>query len=200
MGNNQCVWIQIQNDSTGSTPTCLWLWSTSPSLAEGGVGDAVTWQNGAPKDFDMAFCVNGDLGDPLLCQPVINTGCSGAVTPCTQPAPTPGCVDQECCTLVCEQVSVCCLSPWSQLCVDVANVICSQCGEVSTGDCFAANFTPYCNDQCDGEACIGCCQRVCDVDPFCCGAENGDWDGFCVFQAGTRNCLGSIPWTSPWAS
>ena len=41
------------------------------------------------------------------------------------------------------------------------------------GDCCEANGTPGCND-------FGCCDIVCDLDPFCCDNE---WDGNCAEMA-----------------
>jgi hypothetical protein len=184
----ECVWIAIRNDTSGSDPTCIWLWSTAPSAAEGGLGDAVSWQFGAAEplnDFDLSFCVNEPLGDPTECDLSIDPGCIGAVNPCDQTSPDVGCADPECCTLVCRELPFCCVSSWDENCVELASVFCTDCGRPGTGDCFEANFTPYCDDMCSGVPCIGCCQRVCAVDPFCCGdgPDPAVWDGFCAFSA-----------------
>jgi hypothetical protein len=184
----ECVWIAIRNDTSGSDPTCIWLWSTAPSAAEGGLGDAVSWQFGAAEplnDFDLSFCVNEPLGDPTQCDLSIDPGCTGAVNPCDQTSPDVGCADPECCTLVCQELPFCCVSSWDENCVELASVFCTDCGRPGTGDCFVANFTPYCDDTCGGVDCIGCCQRVCAVDPFCCGdgTDPAVWDGFCAFSA-----------------
>ena len=176
----ECLWIQIANDTAGSDPPCVWLWSTAPSLGEGGVGDGLSWQSGTQHDFDFAFCVSAPLGDPVQCELPIDPGCKGALNPCDQTSPEPGCDDPECCTMVCLQLPFCCLSEWDQQCVDAAADLCTQCGEAGTGDCFVANFTPFCDDNCNGMACIGCCQFVCDFDPFCCDTA---WDGFCSSHA-----------------
>jgi hypothetical protein len=52
------------------------------------------------------------------------------------------------------------------------------------GDCFDANGTPGCNDQCGGglpgQACPGCCDLICGIDPFCC---TNSWDGLCQGEA-----------------
>ncbi len=179
----QCLWVEITNDSTGSDPTCVWLWSTAPSLAEGGVGDAVSWQGQFENDFDLAFCVDQPLGDPESCDFPIDPGCAGATNDCdSETSPDPGCADDECCTLVCLQLPFCCLVEWDQQCVDIAVEECGLCGEPGTGDCFAADFEPYCDDTCGGAPCIGCCQTVCNVDPACCENQFG-WDGFCAFEA-----------------
>ncbi|MHC4765445.1 MAG: hypothetical protein ACYTF2_10085 [Planctomycetota bacterium] len=189
----ECVWIEVRNDTTGSAPSCIWLWSTAPSAAEGGLGDGVSWQNDNLRDFDLAFCLNEPLGDPTNCNLMIDPGCQGAVNPCDEESPDPGCADACCCSLVCAEpgLAFCCDVVWDAACVEIALELCTNCGELGTGDCFEANFTPYCDDTCGGDApCFGCCQRVCSADPFCCG--DGDppawWDGWCAFQA-TQVCM-----------
>ncbi|MHC4303309.1 MAG: DUF7901 domain-containing protein [Planctomycetota bacterium] len=126
IGAGECVWIAIQNDSTPST--CFWLWTTAPSATEGGIGDGNSYQDGAPvpgNDFDLAFCVNLPLGDPATCDKPINEGCLGANNDCrTEPSNQPGCADPECCTIVCESLPLCCISAWTQQCVDLAIEIC----------------------------------------------------------------------------
>jgi hypothetical protein len=196
----ECVWIGIRNDTTGSDPTCIWLWSTAPSLGEGGLGDAVSWQMGASdpfNDFDLAFCINEPLGDPTECMLSVNPGCSGAVNPCNQESPGPGCADPECCSLVCVELPFCCVASWDAQCAELARAICTECGRPGTGDCFAANFTPYCDDMCGGLPCIGCCQTVCAVDPICCGdgPEPAVWDGICAFEA--MQLCGCLPGAEP---
>ncbi|MHC4080478.1 MAG: hypothetical protein ACYS15_04665 [Planctomycetota bacterium] len=196
----ECVWIEIQNDTTGSDPSCVWYWSTAPSAAEGGLGDAVSWQFGATtplNDFDHAFCLNEPLGDPTACELPVNPGCSGAVNPCDQESPGPGCADPECCSLICVDLPFCCVSSWNEQCVEVARVICTDCGKVGTGDCFEANFTPFCDDTCGDLPCIGCCQTVCAVDPLCCGdgPPPAAWDGFCAFEA--MQLCGCLPGAEP---
>jgi hypothetical protein len=180
VGVGQCIWIEIRNDTTGSSPTCLWLWSTAPSFAEGGIGDGLSWQNSNQRDFDLAFCLNVALGDPAECELIINKGCVGAINPCDQTSPDPGCSDPECCSLVCAQLPQCCLIAWDESCVLAATSICGSCGELGSGNCYIANLTPSCDDECDADSCVGCCQLVCSIDPFCCDTE---WDGLCVFEA-----------------
>lgn len=186
----ECVWIQIQADTTGSSPSCFWLWSTAPNAAEGGVGDGVSWQQGLERDYDMAFCVNHPLGDPSACALEIDPGCGGAVNVCNlETSPDPGCADQECCTLVCTPAAdggaglpFCCVNAWSQQCVDAAVEICgppSACGVPGTGTCFLphGDMTPFCNDA-------ECCTLVCSFDPYCCGdPEGGFWDLDCSIEA-----------------
>ncbi len=178
-----CVWVEIRNDTTGSVPNCVWLWSTAPSLAEGGIGDELSWQNSIENDFDLAVCVNLALGDPMQCHLDIDPACVDAVNPCSEASTEPGCADQECCTLVCIQVPFCCVIEWDIQCVGVAGDLCGQCGDTDSGNCFAANFTPFCDDMCDAVTCIGCCQVVCALDPACCQDNGIGWDGICAFEA-----------------
>lgn len=50
---NECYWIEIQNDVTTS---CYWLWSTAPA------GDELSYQDTgsgfAAKDYDLAYCLD----------------------------------------------------------------------------------------------------------------------------------------------
>ncbi len=178
----ECLWVEVRNNTSGSTPPCIWLWSTAPPAAEGGIGDGLCWQNSFEFDFDLAFCVNLPLGDPSGCALEINPGCIGATNPCTQPSALPGCADPECCTLICESLPLCCATAWSSQCASAAAGLCTHCGETGTGNCYVADFTPFCDDTCGATGCIGCCLKVCDVDPLCCQPIPG-WDGFCVFEA-----------------
>ena len=52
----------------------------------------------------------------------------------------------------------------------------AQCGAPGTGSCFAVNGSSHC----DGE---DCCESVCELDPYCCDADEGTWDDFCVVFA-----------------
>ncbi len=101
LGTGQCAWIQIVNDTEKTEPLCDWLWSTAP-------GDGLSWQGGMPNDFDMALCVEFDLGDPDNCQEATNPACGAGAGACWQVNGTPGCNDECCCTDVCEQDPLCC--------------------------------------------------------------------------------------------
>lgn len=81
---------------------------------------------------------------------------------------------------------------------DCANVDCTQleepdCGVGYTGDCYdpAGNGTPYCNDG-------DCCALVCEIDPWCCDAENpaASWDSICASFA-RRFCAAGDVCDSP---
>jgi hypothetical protein len=53
------------------------------------------------------------------------------------------------------------------------------CGSPASGDCCAANGTPFCADE-------ACCDSVCAVDDYCCSTE---WDSICADQAAADpNC------------
>jgi hypothetical protein len=57
-----------------------------------------------------------------------------------------------------------------------------SCGDEGTGDCFAANGTPFCDDE-------ECCLTVCAADPFCCDVE---WDALCAGDA-AELCIDEEP-------
>lgn len=84
-----------------------------------------------------------------------------------------GCDDETCCLSVCILDAFCCSSAWDSTCVAEAIDLCAACGSPATGDCFAANAVPYCNDA-------TCCEAVCALDDYCCTAE---WDAFCALAA-----------------
>ncbi len=79
---------------------------------------------------------------------------------------------------------------------DCADIGEPACGEQSASGCFAANPTPFCDNE-------DCCNMVCAFDPFCCdedilwpGRGGGVWDEWCsdhaleicagVFNGGAR--------------
>lgn len=111
------------------------------------------------------FCV--DAAD-LLCAPC------GVATAGSCFAPhSAGCDDELCCLSICIVDSFCCLTAWDATCVGEAIDLCAACGSPATGDCFAANPVPFCNDAL-------CCETVCGADDFCCTTE---WDAFCALGA-----------------
>ena len=115
VGAGQCVWLEIQNDTTGGV--CLWLWETAE-------GDGGAFQAGAATDYDLAFCLNLPLGDTSACVLPINPACEGAKGPCGGPNGSPGCEDACCCTLVCDPAMggdpSCCLFEWDEQCANRA--------------------------------------------------------------------------------
>jgi hypothetical protein len=149
----RCTWIQIQNDTAETLTDCLWLWETAPSADEGGNGDAWSYQFGATppeNDFDLGFCINGALGDQIVCSAaaVPNPGCAGSMNECWKandgPA-APGCNEVCCCTLVCDpdegNLPLCCITDWTQTCADVAlDLGCTQIPPI-----------PLCADGAPGE-------------------------------------------------
>ena len=57
------------------------------------------------------------------------------------------------------------------------------CGASSTGDCFTASGSPFCNDA-------ECCTAVCEINPFCCDVA---WDAGCVGEALTYCVSCALP-------
>ncbi len=109
-----CTWIQITNNTAGGV--CLWLWETAE-------GDGASWQAGAPdpaNDFDLALCLNLDLGDTSTCALPFEPLCEGGEGSCGEANGTPGCDDPCCCSLVCGQDPGCCVLEWDQICADIA--------------------------------------------------------------------------------
>jgi hypothetical protein len=120
-----CVWVEIRNDTTGTvSENCVWLWNNSATTNGSAVQD--TNGDGDYQDavdsigLDMALCVNMTLGPQDACDPAVFPGCGGAVGDCGVVHATPGCADPCCCSQVCAQQPGCCLSSWSQACVDAA--------------------------------------------------------------------------------
>jgi len=72
-------------------------------------------------------------------------GC-GSGGDCCVPGTGPGCLDVECCTLVCAADAFCCDTQWDQICANAAIASCSVCG--GGGD-------PPANDNCANAQSVG---------------------------------------------
>jgi hypothetical protein len=146
----ECIWISVQNAT--DQVECFWLWSTAPSQTEDppGIGDSVSYQRvhpadpenawGTENDYDLAWCVNLPLGDPNGCDTPINPGCEGATNDCDTFSPLPGCIDQECCTIVCQTLAFCCSVSWNAQCVAAAAEQCAPpppepCAPLTEANC-----------------------------------------------------------------
>jgi hypothetical protein len=99
---------------------------------------------------------------------------------CNEGGEGPGCSDIDCCNRVCSVDSLCCDDVWDEYCADEAAGLCSD-GFASCGS--AAND---CTETGEGAGCAHaeCCNRVCEVDPYCCIEE---WDATCV-ELEAANC------------
>lgn len=99
--------------------------------------------------------------------------CGEGAGPCTEPHSGPGCLNPDCCELVCVDAAYCCETNWDVKCADLAIDICDwvTCG--NEGGCLTAHVTPGCED-------IDCCEWVCPLDGYCCFTA---WDAFCVEEA-----------------
>jgi hypothetical protein len=86
---------------------------------------------------------------------------------------TPGCEDERCCQTVCEVDLVCCTVEWDGSCIELAEELCTECGDIYAGSCLSPHAGPACADA-------ACCVAICAVDPYCC---NTRWDGSCASQA-----------------
>jgi len=89
---------------------------------------------------------------------------------CFEPNGTPGCINPDCCGMVCAVDPFCCNTEWDQLCASQAVAMCLGCpGE---GPCDQAHGGIGCNDA-------DCCELVCTTDSLCCDEEFG-WDQVCA--------------------
>ncbi|MHC4140718.1 MAG: hypothetical protein ACYSUF_02165 [Planctomycetota bacterium] len=139
-------------------------------------------------------------GDDTLCAdcPEIPTNCGPGAGDCFADNGTPGCEDVACCAQVCAtaDLAYCCFVTWDLGCATAAVDICviePACGAPGTDDCFDLdNPSPYCDDNCDGVPCPGCCATVCALDPYCCETT---WDDICNEEA-VANC-GCTPQDAP---
>jgi hypothetical protein len=138
------------------------------------------------------------LGDNEICAscPPVPDSCGPGAGDCYSPNGTPGCEEFACCAVVCADVPLCCINVWDQLCADIAIDACPQdpaCGIPGTGDCYEANGSIYCDDNCGADGpCPGCCDTVCGFDPYCCDTE---WDGLCADEA--QDVCGCTPQDVP---
>jgi len=138
----------------------------------------------------------GDDTDCLSC-PAVPPTCGPGAGDCNEANGTPGCEDIACCALLCASVQFCCVVEWDDQCAEAAcDGPCQPppaCGACGAGVCFEAGGGPFCDDNCGPEGlCLGCCQTVCDVDPFCCDT---DWDALCVGEA--MQLCGCTPQDAP---
>lgn len=157
------------------------------------------------EEFGLPFSVEFELGDvnPILFNQFMIGGsrieaitvtytreyCESEPGPCCVPGSEPGCSsDPKCELAVCAFDPFCCESLWDDTCAVVATLLCSACEGLlpcSDADCCTEHKTPGCSD-------LSCCEAVCTLDPFCCGAF---WDEFCVFKATAicKSCGGGVP-------
>lgn len=184
----RCYWIQIQNNTAEGN--CFWLWETAPpgdgrsaqDVDDDGIFDPI----GEANDYDQAFCLNIETTDTGLCIPET---CGEGAGACDTPNGSPGCDDEACCNVVCNDDGFCCDVEWDSSCVnlaygqpDVLDGLCEAptCGAPGAGDCFEANGSVFCENLCAGDPCTGCCELVCGLDEYCCDT---DWDGICAGEA-----------------
>ena len=118
---------------------------------------------------------------PLLVPGVALAGdCGPGLPPCDEPHEGAGCLQPQCCELVCENDVFCCETQWDQTCADLAADLCVDVRCPQEGDCFEVRDTPGCIDE-------DCCELVQLHDPFC---GFGTWDEFCL-EGALEWCGGS---------
>ena len=197
------AWDSICADEANADPACSC--EDCPGLCLGDLnGDGVVDSEDLGL-LNLAWCLDGVDCDP--CADLNDDGfvneadltillgawgsCPAGVCPgegdCCEANGTPGCVDIECCEMVCGIESFCCDIQWDAICADVAQELCENCpgcGDVFAGSCCEANASPYCDDE-------ACCDIVCGIEPYCCSIE---WDSSCASTA-TALCDSCVPVT-----
>jgi len=115
-----------------------------------------------------------------LAAPILLAAAAAATPPCGPGAgdcyvahPTGGCVQTECCELVCEFDLLCCDAAWDVTCVEAAEELCVGIACPNPGGCTVPHDSPGCEVE-------SCCNLACDIDQFCCSVA---WDALCVERA-----------------
>lgn len=99
--------------------------------------------------------------------------CGPGNPPCDEPHETPGCLQPQCCAIVCENDPFCCDEIWDSFCAETATELCAEVYCPQEGACLEPHETPGCIDE-------SCCELVRLHDPFC---GWGTWDSMCVEAA-----------------
>jgi len=130
-----CYWIEISNNGFGAGDAFFVVADAGGDSRYMQRGTDLSWGYGdVGTGLDLAICVNGGLtaGAPSCAIP---GACNIGTQDCAETnKKAPGCSDPECCTLVCIQEPVCCLSPWDEICTGIA--IASGCA-VAPYECAA---------------------------------------------------------------
>ncbi len=122
--------------------------------------------------WPLAMVIAGSLAASAA-GAMIGDVCGPGRPPCDEPHDTPGCLQPQCCDLVCENDPFCCEEVWDSFCAEVATELCAEVRCPEEGDCLEPHPTPGCIDE-------SCCELVRLHDPFC---GWGVWDAFCVEAA-----------------
>ena len=101
--------------------------------------------------------------------------------PCDEPHDGPGCLQPQCCELVCKIDVFCCEVVWDETCVEQAGELCGDVYCPDFGGCLEIHDTGGCLDE-------TCCELVRMHDPFC---GYGTWDEICVAEAESW-CAGTV--------
>ena len=128
-----------------------------------------------------SFCCTEEWDEN--CASRARTTCAGCGDPASgnpfEANMTPGCLDRDCCEIICTADPFCCATAWDETCASDALVACGDCGAASSG-------SPYQPSETGGTSDADCCQTVCTNDPFCCLSQ---WDVFCARDA-MGDCAG----------
>lgn len=107
--------------------------------------------------------------------------CGPGKPPCDEPHDGPGCLQPQCCEIVCDVDVFCCDVQWDSTCVEVAVELCGDVRCPEEGECLEVHDTAGCIDE-------TCCELVRMHDPFC---GYGTWDEWCV-EGAEEWCAASL--------
>ena len=110
--------------STAISRTMLGNWGggTSAPLAESPRGDAMPARSGCLRETPQP----PPPADPAALVPGVALAgdCGPGLPPCDEPHEGAGCLQPQCCELVCENDVFCCETQWDQTCADLAADLC----------------------------------------------------------------------------
>jgi CSLREA domain-containing protein len=114
-----------------------------------------------------------DTSEFSPCVAVTSAACGLGAGSCYVENGTIGCLNDDCCDLVCDIDAYCCQTTWDPLCVQEALDLCGNCGAQTAGACHWSNGSPGCYEG-------DCCETICVLDDYCCDMS---WDALCAEQA-----------------
>ena len=176
----ECVWIEIENTISSTEPLCAFFWEVSTEFVTDpilGDGDDLGWNvtNDSSNDFDMAWCIDQEMGDAVTCAlPFLDPPCVLDV-----PVGRGRCVIGDICAVLPEAT---CLGAGGAYTPDID---CREpCNVPSPFVGQGGQFIGGCSDP-------ACCTLVCTEVPFCCLTFPTGWDALCVDVALNIGCVES---------
>ncbi|MEM7228908.1 MAG: hypothetical protein AAF432_08845 [Planctomycetota bacterium] len=166
-------------DYQGDGVSCTVAMCPQPPVCGPGTGDCFV-ANGTPGCDDVACCELICGLDAFCCDTSWDQLCADAAAVECNLVGGACCFPDGSCALADDAMACRALGgAYQGDGIGCGAVMCPQppaCGP-GTGDCFAANGTPGCDD-------VACCELICGLDAFCCDTS---WDQLCA-DAAAANC------------